>query len=199
MIRQLLRRCGPPASCQIRNISQQRFNTTVDTKSTPGLDTHDDAFEVVFKFPHIILIRALARFKIYQSAVMLSGVPLVHSAVKEGYLTSDSAFQIYLGAGAALGTLYCISNIVRKLVCLISIHNDMKHVRLARMTFWGNRRNVIVPIESIVPLSEVGRSSHDIYTDLKTYDGSVKLYIPLTKAGIHDLENFEYIFGKFEK
>ena len=163
----------------------------------PKLPTLEDDFSLVYRFPHIATVRGLARLKLYTTAVMLLFLPPYHfyAPVTSTAFAHDHRL-LYAGMIAALINLYYIGNVTRKLVGVISIHEDGKHVRIGRLTFWGNRRNIIVPIDSIIPLSEGKRSIKDIYTDVKSYDGSVDLHIALRYGGIHDMDNFEFIFGK---
>ena len=183
-----------------------RYNTSLPNsrccnhKATqPDTERPKEDYQLVYKFPYILPVRAISRFKIYQTAAMFAVLPMVSSAIESGQMLQNTASTMYIAAGVALGTLYYISNITRKLACIISIHNDMEHIRIGRMTFWGNRRNLIVPINQVVPLSEIGISPKDIYTDLRTYDGSVKLYIPVRFGGVYNLEHFELIFGKIRE
>lgn len=189
-----LRRCNKFAGIQLRTSSTSNHRQNEKTSQTP--EQQADEYSLVYRFPHIATVRGLARLKIYTTAASLMALPSFNSYVASGAITQSYSIFVYVTALAALGTLYYMGNLTRKLVGIISLHQDRKHVRVGRLTFWGNRRNIIVPIDTIIPLSEGSRSINEIYTDLKTYDSLVDLHISLKYGGIKDIDDFEFIFGK---
>lgn len=167
----------------------------VTRNSKTSTESQKVKLDLVYRFPYILPVRFVTRFKIYQTALTVAIVPMILKGVESGDVAVELANAVGVAAFMALGTLYYISNITRKLVCLIGIDKDKNNVQLSRMTFWGNRRDVIVPRENLIPLTELAGSYKDIYVDIKTYNNAVHLYLPLRFGGIHNLEDFEYIFG----
>ena len=173
-----VRRIWSPFGLQCTRFSHTRNSSTTPSsdRPEPAEPKRDPQYELVYKFPYIVPVRVVSRLKIYQTAVTLAAVPFVHMAVQNGQIMPESATAATVAASMALATLYYISYITRRLVGLIAIDKSRCNVKVARMTFWGNHRDVTAPIDTIIPLSECRGSPTDIYTDLKTYDGNVNLY-----------------------
>lgn len=153
-------------------------------------------YELVYEFPYIVHTRVAARLKIYQTAITLIAAPYVHIAAQQGHIPQELATSCTVASLLALGTLYYLSFITRRLVGLVGMDKDRKSVKLAHMTFWGNRKDLVVPLNTIVPFTEGNTSCQDLYMDLKTYDNSVHLYLSLRFGGVKDLDLFELIFGR---
>lgn len=194
MIRQFVSKTLRTSQSVTRCQHHQRRCAAVTSKHIRN-SPDEDKFELVYKFPYLVPVRAISRFKIYQTAVTCAGIPFVQSLITSGAIAQSQGIIALVLASTALATLYYLSYITRKLVCIISVTEDMETVRLGRMTFWGNRRNITVPVEEIIPLAEGKNSPNDIYTDITTVDGSVNLYIPLRFGGIENFNSFQQIFG----
>jgi len=187
----------PSTSVALKHLSKQVFSSTQGSDASTN-NNPEPNYQLVYRFPYIRPTRFLARLKIYQTLVTVACAPLIQAAVSRGELDSEVGTTVLTASCLALGTLYCLSNISRKLVCIISIDEEKQLVRLGRLTFWGNRRNIIEPVENIVPLSEINVSYKDVYTDIKTYNGSVNLYLPIRFGGVHNVDQFHHIFGKLK-
>lgn len=155
-------------------------------------------YDLVYKFPYIVAVRVVSRFKILQTAFTSVAAPFAYIMAQNGQISHELGASCIVASMMALGTLYYISFITRRLIGLVGIDKSRENVKLARMTFWGNRKDLVIPLEAIVPLTESRTSSSDIYTDVKTYDDKVDLYISLRYGGIQDVELFEKIFGRIK-
>lgn len=98
-----------------------------------------------------------------------------------GDVTTVELASVAVLANAALIMLYLMSNFGRRLIGVISISEDATVIRIGYLNFWGFRRNVIVPVEDIMPLLE---SDNDLrkqwYVRVRRYsDPAFKLYLPV--------------------
>jgi len=165
------------------------------TRSCSSSQPPKEHYELAYKFPYIVPLRVMSRFKIYQTGVTILMVPILKMEVEAGNLLPGIATTITGAAVAALGTMYVIGNLTRRMVCLVGVNRKNETVKLARMTFWGNRKDIVLPMNSIVHLHELPGSPGDLYTDVITHDGQTKLHISLKYGGIHDVELFKSVFG----
>ncbi|GIX85697.1 transmembrane protein 186 [Caerostris extrusa] len=86
----------------------------------------------------------------------------------------------------------------RRLIGIISISKDGKSVKISHLTFWGRKRDVIVPLEDIVPLTESGCSPNDAYVKLVRFSSKETLYMTLRFGNILDKTKFEFVFGSLD-
>ncbi|GFT23049.1 transmembrane protein 186 [Nephila pilipes] len=152
----------------------------------------------IYYFPHIRIAAVLNRFKLYQTAFTLAAVPFSVVMYING-LMELLGIQVVSGcAVAACGTLYLITSFFRKLVGIISISEDQKLVKISHLTFWGRKKDLIVPLEDIVPLTDGSCNPTEVYTKLLRYSTEDFLYFTLKFGKILDKSKFELVFGNME-
>jgi len=126
----------------------------------------DTVWLPVYKFPFIRSVRRLIKAQIY-----LSFASLVISIRNISYCVYDPTLGLFfinfLSASSVVALAY-IGNFFRQMVCHIYTTDDANFVRLARLTFFGKRMDMIMPRSVIVPLSETNQSARSPYVTLKT-------------------------------
>lgn len=191
----------------ILNIQRMAFSSTIrswnsvpvgliGTRKCTSNERKTSDYQLVYKFPYIVHMRVAARLKIYQTGITLIAAPWAHVAAQQGHLPQELAYSCMVASVLALGTLYYVSFITRRLVGLVGVDKNKKSVKLAHMTFWGGRNDIVVPLGTIVPFTECDTSPRDLYMNLNTYDNNVHLFLSLRFGGVQDLDAFEEIFGK---
>jgi len=154
-------------------------------------------YQMIYKFPYIVQSRAVCRLKVYQTAITSVAVPVV------GYLNHIGAVdtQAFLGTlaigGFATVMLYVMGEIFRRLVGIIYYSPSENSVKISHLSFWGKRKDIYVPLEDIVPLTDIGESPTDLYVKLLRYSKpKSELFFSLRFGGILDIEKFEEVFGR---
>lgn len=153
-------------------------------------------YQMIYKFPYIVQCRTVSRIKIYQTAITSIAVPVV------GYLTHVGTvdFQGFL-ATLSIGTLatvmlYVMGEFFRRLVGIIYYNPSESSVKISHLSFWGNRKEVYVPLDDIVPLTDTDDNPTDVYVKLLRYSKpKSKLYMSLRFGEIVDSEKFVEVFG----
>lgn len=162
----------------------------------------------IYRFPHTRLCVSLIRFKLYLSLVSASAfcynVTKVLMHANLDVLPTTALLSIF-----SLTSLCLIGNYFRKLVVQIYTSEDLQYVRLSRFSFFGRRLDIVLPLTSVLPLSENNVSARRFLLELKTkrpadvdlsydnyefYDEVFK--ITLRYGGILDRSRFEGVFGK---
>jgi hypothetical protein len=69
----------------------------------------------------------------------------------------------------ALGMLSIMGEFFRKFVGIIYVNEKTRQAKIAHLTFFGNRKDIVVPLKDIVPLSDLGDNATDIYVKVSTY------------------------------
>lgn len=98
----------------------------------------------------------------------------------------------------AMTLLYVAGNFFRRLVGLIALSNDDRTVRISRLTFWGNRHDVYVSPDEIVPLGEYEDDFSAAFAKLRFYNTPDMLYLFLQYGAIVDRGAFAKVFGSYK-
>lgn len=157
-----------------------------------------DDFKIIYKFPYIALTRGFCRLKIYQTGLTCLAVPFVGYCTHVGTLTSQALISTLTISGLAFLMLCVMGEIFRKIVGHIYINSERDLVKISHLTFWGGRRDIVIPTEDLVPLTDTTENPRDIYIRLFRYSKPKhSLYMCLRFGGIIDIERFSYVFGEF--
>lgn len=191
--------------------SQEKFHTQVtrplqiflSARTSHGVDNKNKTpnnakndYQMIYKFPYIVQSRTVSRLKIYQTAITSVAIPVV------GYLTHVGTVDIqgFLATlsigGLATLMLYVMGEFFRRLVGIVYYNSSESSVKISHLSFWGNRKDIYVPLEDIVPLTDTDDSPTDVYVKLLRYSKpKSKLFLSLRFGGIVDSEKFVEVFG----
>ena len=155
----------------------------------------DANFHPIFNFPPIIIARFISRLKILQTIATILGLP----PITYGYLSGAASLGIvqlsYVFATFAAVMLYGMSFYFRRLIGVISMSEDGKVIRVGRLTFWGNRKNLFYYVDDVIPFSDMSENLNDVLVQFQAYNYPSGLYISLTHGKIQDMNKFERVFG----
>lgn len=154
-------------------------------------------FRVCYRFPYIRLARFLSRLKIYQTAATVMTIPPVFYCYSAGLVGIESCAGAVCICSLAMTLLYVAGNFFRRLVGLVALSNDERTVRISRLTFWGNRHDIYVAPDEIVPLGEYEDNFSDAYAKLRFYSTPDVLYMFLRYGAIVDRSIFAKVFGSY--
>ncbi|XP_025904763.1 transmembrane protein 186, partial [Nothoprocta perdicaria] len=157
-----------------------------------------ERFRLVYRFPGIRYCRALSRLKLLQTALTAAALPPVCYLHATGQVSA--AALLYAGGVAALAgaMLYGMSYYFRRIIGFIYLSESGRSVKVAHLTFWGQRRDVVFPLQSVMTLDEVGDSRREPLLQFRRYDSADVLYFTLKYGQIVDRERFARIFGELE-
>ncbi|XP_053392744.1 transmembrane protein 186-like [Mercenaria mercenaria] len=136
-----------------------------------------EPLRTIYKYRHITTARTVAKVKIFQTAVVCGVVPYLYSGYLGG-LVSYGALMSSIGIMVtATFMLYVLSDLIRKIICILKYNSDTGEVHISHLTFWGRRRDVILDLSNIVPISDSAENITDTYIKVNTYDKSESFLI----------------------
>ncbi|NXA56339.1 TM186 protein, partial [Nothocercus julius] len=153
---------------------------------------------LVYRFPGIRYCRALSRMKLLQTAITAAALPPVCYLHAQGQVAA--AALLYAGGVAAFAgaMLYGMSHYFRRIIGFIYLSESGRTVKVAHLTFWGRRRDVVCPVETVMMLGDVGDGKQELLLQFRRYDSADVLYFTLKYGQIVDRERFAQIFGELE-
>ncbi|XP_029639015.1 transmembrane protein 186 [Octopus sinensis] len=152
-------------------------------------------FEVIYRFPYIVHMHLLSRFKIYQTAFSVAAVPLCYAMHSNGQLSLELCHYVVVYSIVACAMLYVFSFYLRRLVGIIAYNSVEDLVKVSHLTFWGGRKDIFLHVKSVVPLSDMSDNPNDIFVKFRQYDNEEVLFLVLKFGGIKDMEKFQLVLG----
>ena len=219
--RHILRGASPRSLCGVihhRHTSQQQSQGSFirshtsrsflcrDTARTPWIIIRSTSsqpvssqvqdFTAFYKFPYIVHMNVVSRLKLYQTGLVVAVLPLTFIANSMGYIPVEAVHFVTGIAGFATVMLYVMSHFFRRIIGFMYLNKAMDTVKVSHLTFWGRRRDIFLPVDSIVPLADFETNPRDSFVLLKQYDSKEVLYFNISLGGIKDKAKFEHVFGK---
>lgn len=175
--------------------SKNNFRKDTSSKSEEKVQGSSVTFSEVFRFSHLHLIRIISTFKIYQTALTILALPVAGYLHSLGMFTQSDLIVSFGIMSLATIMLYILSNFFMKIACIIYINQENSKVKISHLTFWGRRKDVLLDLANIVPLTDTGQKITDVCVRLETFD-KTKAFIMFHHFGqIKDKESLFKILG----
>lgn len=176
--------------CRIANVHFCRKQYCHRSEDVQKLD-----YKIFYRFPHIRLARFLSRLKIYQTGATVIAIPPAVYCYSIGLVGIESCVAAACLSTLAMALLYIAGNFFRRLIGLVALSSDERVVRISRLTFWGNRKDIYVSPDDVVPLTEFEDNLSDAYVRVRLYSQADVLYMFLRYGTVEDRVMFAKIFG----
>jgi len=173
----------------------KRADVRSNTEANSASLNADVQFTVFYRFPYIVPARFISRLKLYQTAVVILSVPPTLYGYKIGALSLEASTGVIGMSTLAMIMLYIATNFFQRIVGLLALSSDEKLVRMSHMTFFGNRNDVVIPIEDIVPISDMNERCNDIFVRVRRYSRADMYYMTMLYGQIENVETFHKVFG----
>ncbi|XP_067162366.1 transmembrane protein 186 [Apteryx mantelli] len=172
-------------------------SASADVVQPKAVDEKTEEFRLVYRFPGIKYCRVLSRMKLLQTAITTVTLPPVcylylHDQVSQTILLYATGIACFAG-----GMLYGMSYFFRRIIGLIYLNETGSTVKVAHLTFWGRRKDILCPVETVMTLGDVGDGKEELLLQFKRYNSTDILYFTLKFGQIVDREKFIQIFGDF--
>ncbi|XP_015273051.1 PREDICTED: transmembrane protein 186 [Gekko japonicus] len=163
-------------------------------EETPAESPKD--FRLIYRFPGIRYCRALSRLKLLQTAFTVLVLPPIWFLHWQDQVTQAQCLYSTGIACFAGFMLYAMSYFFRRIVGLMYLKRDGTVLRVAHLTFWGRRREVDCPIETVMTLDDAGGDRNELLLCLKRYGEGQFFYFTLRFGQVVDEEGFLRVFGR---
>ena len=163
--------------------------------TSPTTDKAD--FKNFYRFQYIRFFRFLSRLKIYQTGLTVVFIPPTVYCYSVGLVGIEACMGSIGLSAFAMTLLYFAGNFFRRIVGLVALSSDEQIVRISRLTFWGNRRDIFVSPSDIVPISDLPDNVNDPYIKLRLYNSKDVLYLTLRYGIVVDPVSFAKVFGHY--
>lgn len=148
-----------------------------------------------YRFPYINQARLLNRFKLYQTTITVISAPISIGLYMNNVVSVNNCFYMIGLASLACGMLYVMGNIFSKLIGIMDINIEGDTIRVSHLTFFGAKKQFILPVDTVIPFSEYEFNPHDILLKFKRYDRQEELFFIIKYGGVTDKDAFVKVFG----
>lgn len=190
------RRQQPPLHAKVNNLQNAQTNKLQYVKVNRLTGTDSGDWTPIYRFKSVKWVGFVARMKIWQTALVVTCVPFCYYLVRNGEM-DDHVFRLSANLSIfAMLMLYVVTYFTQRVVGVISVSKDGATIRVGYLTFWGFRRDVMIPIDDVIPFSDMGDKPGDVYATIKLYsDPDFTLYLSRKKFTIVDEKVFLKVFG----
>ncbi|XP_053202681.1 transmembrane protein 186-like, partial [Panonychus citri] len=155
----------------------------------------NSSWKLIYRNPFIFPISFLVRFKIYHTFLCI----LVSSACcyyyVEGSLSEAQLALCTVSLFIVLLLLFGYSILYQRLVGRIYISNDSKRLRFAHVNFWGNREDVTLPIDKVIPISDTNEKLNTFHIKIALNGSPQTYYMNFGAKSIISPDDFAMAFG----
>uniref|UniRef100_A0A8C8R822 Transmembrane protein 186 n=1 Tax=Pelusios castaneus TaxID=367368 RepID=A0A8C8R822_9SAUR len=160
------------------------------------LTENTEQFKLVYKFPGIRYCRILSRMKLIQTGITIVSLPPIYYLYFQEQVSPNVVMYATGIACFAAIMLYSISHFLRRMIGLIYLNESGTTVKVAHLTFWGRKKIIYCPVETVMPLEATGDNKEEILFQFKQYNSTQNLYFTLKFGQIMDKQRFAQIFGE---
>ncbi|KAL4240851.1 hypothetical protein ACF0H5_001636 [Mactra antiquata] len=149
-----------------------------DARSKENNEEMDSCREI-FRYKKILYARGLSRLKIYQTAFGVASLPFLGYSYSVGAITSGAAGNAVFVLTLSTAMLYALSLLIQKMVCILKFDKATQTVHISHLTFWGQRRDISLPLSSFEPTTDSNQNQTQGVIRLQTYDKKESFLIVL--------------------
>ncbi|XP_007542644.1 transmembrane protein 186 [Poecilia formosa] len=161
-------------------------------------DLSTQKYSMIYIMPHIRLLRAVSRLKLFQTAITLVILPPVYFLYFQGIV---SLYLVSYSTGIALfagGMLYIASHLFRRVVGMMYLDPSLTTLKVSHLTFWGKRQDIYLPVSDVMTIADTGDSASETILKLKRYSSPDTFYFSTRFGRVIDKQGFEKVFGSFQ-
>lgn len=187
--------CSSKVICRPQ-LSLNKFVTISRALKTPAETAQEknkieSEWNPIYKFRYIQMLSSFNRAKFYQVALTTVAVPISFA-----FPIVDPLVVATLGVSLTI-TLSLASYAFSNTVGFIYTSKEQPDkVKFSYLDFWGNRKDVEMKIEDVVPFSEIKQSFLDFaFTNLSFYNDCPKMKLVYKFGGVKNVIEFSKVFG----
>ncbi|XP_061577626.1 transmembrane protein 186 [Cololabis saira] len=181
--------------------TQERCNGLFAAKIASSVrysDLASQKYSVIYTLPHIKLLRAISRLKLFQTVITGLILPPVYVLYFQG---DASIFLVSYATGIAVFAgvmLYTASHFFRRVVGMMYLDQSQTMLKVAHLTFWGKRQDFYLPVSDVMTIADTGDSAKETIQKFKRYSTPETLYFSTHFGRVVDKQGFEKVFGSLK-
>uniref|UniRef100_A0A914QAR4 Transmembrane protein 186 n=1 Tax=Panagrolaimus davidi TaxID=227884 RepID=A0A914QAR4_9BILA len=152
----------------------------------------------IYRFPGIAFSSFISKLKFFQTFGSALVIPWATYNYASGYQTFEFLATVYAAAILAPITLFAFSRTFNRMVGVISMNEAQEYIRVGYLSFYGTRKNAIIPVDDLMPLNGVvaKMEKYPSVLQLKRFSRPDQwYYIPGKGVHILDKEKAKLVFG----
>uniref|UniRef100_A0AC34F246 Transmembrane protein 186 n=1 Tax=Panagrolaimus sp. ES5 TaxID=591445 RepID=A0AC34F246_9BILA len=158
----------------------------------------DEKWVPIYRFPGIAFSSFISKLKFFQTLGSALVIPWATYNYASGYQTFEFLATVYAAAILAPITLFAFSRSFNRMIGVMAMNEKNEYIRIGYLSFFGTRKNAIIPIDDIMPLSDVVSTmeKYPKILQLKRFSNPNHwFYVPGRGCQIVDKERAKLVFG----
>lgn len=102
---------------------------------------------------------------------------------------------VTVGAALAALVLFSIAHFSKRLIGIVWLDKSRKNVKIAHLTFWGSRRDVVYPVSSLSESGDFKEDNRNIFLKSQVRGTKEYYYYGLWGAIVYKPQEFIHVFG----
>lgn len=113
-----------------------------------------------------------------------------------GLVESRLALSVFCSSAVACGVMLVIGSLAERVVGILYLNEDRTKLRVAHLTFFGQRADELLNTQDVANFSDVGEKWDDIFIKVHRYNRPKDpFFLSLRHGGIVERELFQQVFG----
>ena len=109
----------------------------------------------IYRFPGIFLCSFISKAKLVQTVGSILVIPWATYMFASGHQTLDFLLTVYGAAIIAPLALIGFTRTFNRLIGVISMNETNEYIRVGYLSFYGTRRTGYIPVDDIIPVTEI--------------------------------------------
>lgn len=178
-----------------QNYNKQHVFRHNSTEIPPSKELQSSSKEVLYRYKWIKQLRFISRVKILHVLVVsgLTGPMCVWYS--NGIVNGSVLFTTIFAASATTAGLFALSFFFRRVIGELSYDKTNDEVIISSLTFWGNRRNIVLPITTLMPMSDRGFNDKNLFHRVERYGDDFVHLLNLRHGKIYNYDKLLEVLG----
>lgn len=166
----------------------QNYSTNLDK-------TRQDSKQVIYRYKWIKQLRFISRVKILHVFIVGGLTGPMSYWFNQGIISGSVLVTSVFAATATTGGLFALSYFFRRVIGELSFDPLKEEFTISSLTFWGNRRNLVVPISNLIPLSDRGFDPENLFHRVELYGNEFVYLLNLRHGKVYDSKRLMELLG----
>ncbi|XP_031567897.1 transmembrane protein 186-like [Actinia tenebrosa] len=154
-----------------------------------------DSKEIIYRYKWIKQLRFISRVKIVHVFIVGGLTGPMSYWFNQGIISGSVLVTSIFAATATTAGLFALSYFFRRVIGELSFDPIKEEITISSLTFWGNRRNLVVPISNFIPLSDRDFDPKNLFHRVELYGNDFVYLLNLRHGRVYDSERLLQLLG----